>query len=311
MTYPFLSEIPPHCPQALLDHAKSAKTPRVALVNAGAENPLSGMREATEAGLAEPILIGDPVKIAQVAEEIDWDISQFRVIDAPHAAAASEAARLAREGEADAIMKGQIHTSTFLKGLLPSSAGLREKSGRCGHVFHITLPHSDRPMFLTDAALNVDPDVETRKACLAHAVSLARKLGVERPKAGILSPTEDVVETIPNTVEAREISDWAKQALAHAIVQGPMAMDLILSAEAARVKNFESEVSGDADIICVPNITSGNALFKLMVLSQGACAAGLVLGCKVPLLLTSRSQEAAARLASAALGVVAATQEPA
>jgi phosphate acetyltransferase len=304
--FPFLSGTTPHCPQALLDQAASLPVPRVALVNAGAEHPLQGLREAVDLGLADPILIGDRAKIAATAEAIGWDIAGIRLVHAPAEAASAEAARMAREGEADSIMKGQIHTSTFLKGLLPSAAGLRDKATRCGHVFHITAPGSDRPLLLTDAALNVDPDIATRAACLTHAVALAQRLGVAHPKAGLLAPTEDPVPSVPNTMEAAEIAAWAKTALPMATVQGPMALDLIFSKAAAAAKGYASEVAGDADIMVVPNITSGNALFKLMVLGMGCCAAGLVLGCKVPILLTSRSQQAPDRIATAALGVIAA-----
>ena len=303
--YPFLSKSEPTPPNRLMQMAKNHDTPRVALVNAGAVNPMEGIREAAEAGLAEPILIGDELKIRGAAEEIGYDISQFRLIHAPHAAASDMAAELARTGEADAIMKGQIHTSTFLKGLLPTRAGLREPGARCGHVFHITAPGSDRPLLLTDAALNVNPSVETRQACLTHAVRLCQILGVERPRAGLLAPTEDPIESVPNTMESAEIAAWAKDKLPEADVSGPMAMDLILSREAAEVKNYDSPVAGNADIILTPNITTGNAVFKLMVLGMGCCAGGIVLGAKVPILLTSRSQGAAARLASAALGVIA------
>jgi phosphate acetyltransferase len=304
--YPFLSATAPTAPERLLDQARSLPTPRVALVNAGATTPLNGIREAAEAGLADPILIGDEPKIRAAAAEIDYDISQLRLIHAPHAEASVKAAELARNGEAEAIMKGQVHTSTFLKGLLPSSAGLREKGTRCGHVFHITAPGSDRPLILTDAALNVDPSVETRQACLTHAVRLSQILGVDRPKAALLAPTEDPIPSVQNTMESAAIATWARDHLPHADVAGPIAMDLILSKEAAAVKGYDNPVAGDANIIMTPNITTGNAIFKLMVLGMGCCAGGLVMGAKVPILLTSRSQQAPARLASAALGVVVA-----
>jgi phosphate acetyltransferase len=290
----------------LLDRARVLPGLRVAVVNAGSPNALQGAREAAEAGLANPVLIGDIEKIKATADEIGWDISGLPLIHAPKEAAAHRAARMARSGEVGAIMKGQIHTSAFLKGLLPSAAGLRAPGTRCGHVFHITMPGSDRPLLLTDAALNVDPDVETRQACLAHAVALAMKLGIERPKAAILAPSEDPTPSVPNTMEARQIADWAARALPQAIVQGPMAMDLILSRAAAEAKNFESEVSGDADILVTPNITTGNALFKLMAFGMGCCCAGVVLGAKVPILLTSRAQGAEERMASMALGVIGA-----
>jgi len=307
--YPFLSRTLPHTPQHLPDQAHSLPRPRVALVNAGGAHPLDGIREAAQAGLAEPVLIGDRPKIEAAAAQIGYDIGGMRLIHAPHAEASTKAAELARNGEVDAIMKGQVHTSTFLKGLLPSSAGLREKGSRCGHVFHITAPDSDRPLLLTDAALNVDPDVETRQACLSLAVQLSELLGVDRPRAALLAPTEDPIPSVQNTMESAAIATWARDHLPDADVAGPMAMDLILSKEAARIKGYDSPVAGDADIIVTPNITTGNAIFKLMVLGMGCCAGGLVMGAKVPILLTSRSQAAPARLASAALGMIVAAAQ--
>ena len=306
--HPFLSKVPPHPPEALLARARGLGAPRVALVNAGAPTPLEGLREAWEAGLAQPILVGDPLKIHAAAEQIGWDIKPFRLVAAPGDTAAPRAAALAVAGEADAIMKGQIHTSVFLKGLLPSSLGLRDKGSICGHVFHITVPHSDRPLLLTDAALNVAPDVATRQQCLAHAVRLSVLLGIDQPHAGLLAPSEDVTPGIPCTGEAAVIAAWAKGALRNAVVEGPLALDLILSRAAAEVKGVESQVAGRADIIVVPDLGTGNALFKMMVLGMGACAAGIVMGARVPILLTSRSQAAPARIASAALGAILAAE---
>ena len=243
-THPFVTAAVPHAPEALLARARGGRPPRVALVNAGAPVPMEGLREACEAGLAEPILLGDLPKIAAAAEAIGWDIRPFRVVEAPGDTAAPRAAALAVAGEADAIMKGQIHSSTFLKGLLPSSLGLRDRGAVCGHVFHVTVPGSDRPLLLTDCALNVAPDVPTRQACLGHAVRLARMLGVERPKVGVLAPSEDVTASIPQTGEAAAIAAWAKGALRGACVEGPLALDLILSRRAALVKGVESRGRG-------------------------------------------------------------------
>ena len=302
--HPFLSRTPPHAPESLLAQARACATPRVALVNAGATTPLEGLREACEAGLAEPILLGDPIKIHRAAEQIGWDIRPFRLVAAPNDTAAPKAAELAVQGDADAIMKGQIHTSAFLKGLLPSSRGLRTRDTVCGHVFHITVPGSDRPLFLTDAALNVRPDLATRQACLTHAVKLAGLLGNDRPHAGLLAPSEDVTAAVPCTGEAAAIAAWAKGALRRAVVEGPLALDLMLSRRSAEVKGVTSQVAGRVDIILVPELNSGNALFKLMALGMGACAAGVVMGARVPILLTSRGQGSADRLASAALGAI-------
>ncbi len=306
--YPFLSTVPVRAPAALLARARGLTAPRVALVNAAAEAPLSGLREAVAAGLAEPILVGDRAKIAETAERIGWDIAGIELHHAPRESAATRAAELARSGAAQAVMKGQIHTSTFLMALLTRSAGLRVDGVRCGHLFHITAPGSDRPLILTDAALNVDPSVETRLACLAHAVALATRLGNDRPKAAILSANEDPTPGLRNSMEAAEIAAWANVALPQAITAGPMALDLAFSKASAAVKGYESPVAGDADILLVPNITTGNALFKLMVLGMSCCAAGIVAGLKVPVLLTSRSQEAPARIASAALGAIMAAR---
>lgn len=305
-SYPFLSEIQPHAPARLMTQAQSLPVPRMALVGADAANPLAGIREAAEAGLAEPILIGDEAGIRAAAEDIGYDIAPFRLIHAPHAEASHKAAELARLGEADAIMKGQIHTAAFLQGLLPTRAGLRDGTTRCGHIFHVTMPGSDRPLLLTDAALNAQPDIETRQACLTHAVWLSQILGVARPKAALLGANETPIPSIANTMETAEIAAWAQENLPQADVAGPIAMDLILSRKAAALKGYDSPVAGDADIILTPDITSGNALFKLFVMGMGCCAGGLVMGAKVPILLTSRSQEAPDRLASAALGVIVA-----
>lgn len=304
--FPFLSGQVPVCPPGLLHRARAFAPPRVALVNAGAAPALQGLRAAVEAGLAVPILIGDRDKIASVAAGIGWDIAGLRLIHAPREAAAAEAARLARAGEADAIMKGQIHSTRFLRALLPASAGLRDRATRCGHVFHITLAGHERPLLLTDAALNVTPDMATRQACLVHGVALAERLGVPRPKVGLLAPSEDASASIPDTEEAAALAAWARVALPQAVVEGPMALDLIFSRAAAELKGYVSQVAGDADVISVPDITSGNAIFKLMVLGMGACAGGVVMGARVPLLLTSRAQDAAARIASVALGAIVA-----
>jgi phosphate acetyltransferase len=306
--HPFLSRVTPQAPESLLARARGCGAPRVALVNAGAPTPLEGLREAVEAGLAEPILLGDPAKIRDAAERIGWDIAPFRLVAAPGETAAPRAAALAVLGEADAIMKGQIHSSTFLKGLLPSARGLRDKHTICGHVFHVTVPGSDRPLLVTDAALNVAPDLATRQQCLSHAVSLAHLLGTETPHVGVLAPSEDVTASIPSTGEAAAIAAWAKGALKRAVVEGPLALDLILSRRSAAVKGVESRVAGNADIVLVPELNSGNALVKLMGLGMGACAAGVVMGARVPILLTSRSQQAPDRLASAALGALLAAE---
>lgn len=306
MRHPFVTATTPRPPAHLLAAARARPVPRVALVNAGGATALQGLREAAEAGFAEPVLLGDPDRIRRTAEEIGWDIAPFRLIPAPRENAGPAAADLVQKGEADSIMKGQIHTSTFLKGLLPRAAGLRIDGQRAAHIFHLSLPGDDRPLLLTDAALNTAPDIPTRQAALTHAVALARALGNPHPMAAILAPSEDVTPTIPSTGEAAAIAAWARSALPGATVEGPLALDLALSADSAAIKGYAGQVPGRTDILLVPEIGTGNALFKLMSLGMAACAAGVVMGLRVPLLLTSRSQGAADRIASAALGMVAA-----
>jgi phosphate acetyltransferase len=304
MTHPFLSAAAPVPPPDLLARAARGAPPRVALVNAGGATALEGLREMQAAGLAKPILVGDPGRIAAAAEAIGWDVAGLRLVEAPGVAAAGAAAALARDGEADMIMKGQVHTSTFLKGLLPRDAGLRPPDARLGHVMHITRPGDPRPLLLTDAALNVAPDVETRKACLRHAVDLARLVGIERPRVALLGPSEDPTPSVPNTMDSRVIAEWAARAVPEADVAGPVAMDLALSAEAAAIKGWVSPVAGAADVLVAPAITTANVLFKTLTLTLGACAGGVVMGARVPILLTSRAQGSADRLASAALGAI-------
>ena len=296
----------PQCPAALMAQARSFAPPRVAIVNAGRALPMQSAREGLEAGVMRPILIGDPALIAAEAEAAGLRLSDVRVVDAPREAAGPAAAALVVAGEADAIMKGHVHTSAFLKALLPSRAGLRAPGARCSHVMHMTFPGSDRPLLITDAALNVCPDLETRQQALTQAVALAQAVGIARPKAAILSASEDVTPGLQSSHEAAAIAAWAAQALRGADVAGPMAIDLALSPEAARIKGYANPVAGAADILAFPEITSANAVFKLMVMGMGACAAGVVLGARAPILLTSRANRSASRLASAALGAIAA-----
>lgn len=302
--FPFLSTAPIVAPAGLLARARKHPAPRTALVNAGSINALAGLRAAAEAGLAEPILVGDRKRIFETAERIGWDIAAVPLHHAPREAASEKAAELARTGAAQAIMKGQVHTSVFLRALLAGNAGLRNPETRCGHIFHVTAPASDRPLILTDAALNVAPSVPTRQACLAHAVAVAERLGIDRPKAALLAASEDETPALAQSMEAAGIAAWARGALPQAITAGPMALDLAFSKAAAVAKDYDSPVAGDADILLVPDITTGNALVKLMVLGMSCCAAGIVMGLRVPVLLTSRAQEAPARIASAALGAI-------
>ncbi|MEE9388645.1 MAG: phosphate acyltransferase [Paracoccaceae bacterium] len=301
----FLSDQTPSCPPALLAKAKLQSPPRVAIANAGAPLPMQAAHDATNAGIMTPIFIGNTEKIAHEAAALNWDISGFQVTPADgETAAASTAAGLCGAGGADVLMKGDLHTDVFLKGALSRDAGLRT-GARLVHVFHISPPDGSRPILISDAAVNVAPDIQTRRNATRAVVDLLHQLGTEQPRVAFLSATEVPIASVPNSLEARALSVWAKSEIPNAHFSGPLALDLILSPDAARIKGLTDDpVAGHADAIIVPDITTGNALFKALVYLAGGCAAGLVIGAKVPILLTSRADPAAARLASAALAAI-------
>lgn len=294
------------CPQALLDHARGAGPVRTAVVGADSLLALESARLATEAGLIEPVLGGAPASIRTHAAAIGWDVGAFEI--APAASedeGAAIGAALAGEGSVGAIMKGHVHTDTLTAAILAPEAGLRT-GRRMSHVFHMTAPQSERPLLITDAALNIAPDLKTKKAIVENAVDLCHALGVAVPKIAILSATETPNERMPSSTDAKAIFDWAPEAVSNASVFGPLAFDNVVSRKAALLKGVDHPAAGDADVVVAPTIECGNALFKMMVYFMGACAAGVVLGGRIPVMLTSRADAPAARLGSAALAVIAA-----
>jgi len=292
------------CPEPLLQMARQSPPIKTAIINAVNGLVLESAREASEAGIIIPVLVGNPSAMRSAAESIGWDIGALQMIDASgEEAAAAAGAAAAGRGDADAIMKGNLHTDVFMRAVLNRDAGLRQGQPLT-HVFHLSLPGQSGSLIMTDCALNPAPDFELKKAILQNAVAVAQATGVKRPKVAILSATEVPNKHIPSSMEAVDLKDWAAGAIADADVDGPLAFDLAVSREAARIKGVSSPVAGAADIILVPEITAGNALYKMLVQYAGACAGGLVVGAKVPVLLTSRSDPPAARLASAALASI-------
>jgi phosphotransacetylase len=292
------------CPPYLLEAARGFAPMRTAVVNAGSDVIMESVRDCVEAGLIEPLLIGDPEDIKASAGKLGFDAESFTIdIASEEEDAALKGAAHAGAGRVEAILKGHIHTDIFMRALLDKRFGLRTER-RLSHIFHMTAPGHDKPLFITDGALNTHPDLETKKAILLNAVDLAHALGNERPHVALLSATEEPSDAIPSSIEAADLAAWAKANVPGAVVDGPLAFDIAVSSEAARIKGIEAPVAGSADILIVPNIDSGNALFKMMVHFMGACAAGIVLGAKVPILLSSRSDPPSARLASAALAAI-------
>ena len=302
----FLSTAQVVCPPGLLDRASGKVAAVTAVVGADHVLALESVRQAQQAGLITPILIGSRAGIEAAAEEIDWDASGFEVIEAEGEAAAAEAgAQLASSGAVAMIMKGHVHSDTFMRPLLAKEGGIRGE-GRLSHVFHMTVPGSNQSVMLTDCALNVAPNVKTRIAIVENVVTLAHKLDIKNPRVALLAASESVSTAMPVTGECREITEHFESAKLSAEVFGPLAFDNVVSTDAAKMKGIDHPVAGRADVVVVPNIETGNALFKMMVYFMSACAAGIVLGGKVPILLTSRADPPQSRLASVALGTISA-----
>ena len=300
-----LSTAPIECPQFLLDKAKQLAAIPTAVVNAGATLALQSCRLAAEEGLIEPVLVGDPARIKVVAKEIAWDISAIRLVAADSEVSAAEiAVALARGGEVGSLMKGDIHTDDLLRAVLNEHTGLRTGT-RLSHVFHMTVPGSDKAICITDAVINVAPSVAIKLDIARNATALLNALGNQQPNIAVLSATEVATDAMPSSIEAASVTREAESgAVPGAVVYGPLAFDNAVSIEAAKLKGVTSPVAGNADVLLVPNIETGNALFKQMVYYMSAAAAGVVLGAKVPIILTSRADPAAARLAGTALASI-------
>lgn len=279
---------------------------RTAVVNPVDNNSLAGALEAAKAGLIVPVLIGPEQLIRKAADELGADLSGFELIGAEHGhEAADKGVCMAASGEVDALMKGHIHTHELLRAVMDK--GKRLLTGRrISHVFLIDIPHENypKPLFLSDAAVNIRPTLAHKKDITQNAIDLFRACREGTPKVAILSATEQVTEDIVSTIHAAALSKMAERGvITGGIVDGPLAFDNAISKEAAKAKHIRSEVAGDADILIVPDIDSGNMLYKQMKYLSGYNAAGLVVGARVPIMLTSRAGDVGARVASAALAV--------
>jgi phosphotransacetylase len=300
-----LSKIPFEFPPYLGDRAAALPPLSMAVVGAGHPLVMDSARRAAEAGFIEPVLVGEADEITEIARQTGWDISRFRLIPADGEAPASEAAAaLARGGEVAALMKGHIHTDALMRAILTRSAGLRTDR-RVSHIFHMTLPGRDRVIYITDAAVNIQPDVGEKLDIVLNVVELAQKLGMESPKVAMLSGAETANPSMPSSIEAADVVRLANNgAVKGAVVDGPFGFDNAVSPEAAHIKGIDSPVAGQADILVVPNLEAGNFLFKQMVYFMSATAAGVVMGAKVPVVLTSRADPTEARLAAAAIASI-------
>ena len=293
------------CPNNLLDKAQEKKSVKVAVVNAGKPLPMLSVQDAVAENLIEPIFIGDEKEILKCAEDLKWDISNYEIIDEPvENNTAKIAAQLASKGKIKIIVKGHIHTDVLMKEVLKREYNLLGKT-RLSHIWHMTVAKDDKPLIITDGALNVLPNVKTKMHILKNVINFSNRIGISRPKVAVLSATEEVLESVPSSLDAAEITKLAKDENLEADVFGPLAFDNSISKKSAGIKGIKNSVAGEADVLLVPSVETGNGLVKMMIYFMGACAAGVVVGGKVPVVITSRSDEAQARLASIAAAVVA------
>ena len=293
------------CPENLLKIAKNKGPVEAVIVNAGKKVALESAKQAVEANLIIPFFIGDKSLIEKIAKEIKWDISKYKIIHEPiENNTAPIAAKLASEGKVKIIVKGHIHTDVLMKAVLKRDLNLIGKK-RLSHVWHMTLEKNDKPLIITDGALNVLPKLETKMHILKNSIDFAKRIGISKPKVSVLSATEEVLDSMPSSVDAKELTKRANEEGIEADVFGPMAFDNSVSEKAAEIKGIKNTVAGKTDILLVPNVESGNGLVKMMIFFMGACAAGVVVGGKVPVVITSRADDVEARLASIAAAVVA------
>ncbi len=293
------------CPNNLLNVAHKKKGVFAGIVNAGKPLPMLSVMDAVNENLIIPIFIGDKNEIQKCADNLKFDISKFETIHEPiENNTAKIAAKLASENKVRIIVKGHIHTDVLMKEVLKREYNLLGKT-RLSHVWHMTLDKEDNPLIITDGALNVMPNIKTKMHILKNVVNFSNRIGIEKPKVAVLSATEEVLDSVQSSLEAKEITELAIKENINADVFGPLAFDNSVSKKSAAIKGIKNAVAGQADVLLVPNVEAGNALVKMMIYFMGACAAGVVIGGKVPVVITSRSDEAPARLASMAAAVVA------
>ena len=293
-------------PENLISQA--LKTPEIstAVVCAEQEILLESIKEATEKKFIKPILIGNQEIIHQIAKKINFNIQNVQIINEKSNIECSVlACKLAKENKIKIIVKGNLHTDILMRVYLKKEFGLIEGK-RLSHIWHMTTSQLKKPLFITDGALNVLPRVDIKLQILKNAVQFCNKLNINKPKVAILSGTEDPIDSMPSSVDAKKVMELALEEKINAFVHGPLAFDNAVSKEAAKIKGINNDVAGDADVLLVPNLETGNSLSKIMVYFMNACAAGIVIGGKVPVVVPSRADSKNSKLASIMAAVVAA-----
>lgn len=288
--------------KTLIEATRDLAPVRTAVVHPCDALSLSGALEAAKQNLIVPILIGPRAKIETAATEADLDLGDTEIIDVPHSHAASQmAVVMAREAKVEALMKGKLHTDELMSAIVDGAHGIRTER-RMSHIYGLDVPYYPKPLLITDAAINIYPTLDDKRDIVQNAIDLAHALGIAMPKVALLSAVETVSSKITSTVEAAALCKMADRGqIIGGIVDGPLAFDNAISKSAAETKGIVSPVAGDADILVAPDLEAGNMMAKQLIYLAGADAAGVVLGARVPIMLTSRADDMLCRLASAAL----------
>jgi phosphate acetyltransferase len=291
--------------ERLVARAKEVQAATTVVVYPCDETSLRGAVEAAEAGIIIPILVGPAAKIAAVAGENGLDISRYSIVDVAHSEeAAARGVALIRESKGELLMKGSLHTDELMRQVTSGTTGLRT-GRRISHVFIMDVPTYAETLFITDAAINIFPDLDTKRDIIQNAIDLFTQVGLGTPRVAILSAVETVTSKIPSTIEAAALCKMAERGqITGGILDGPLAFDNAIDPEAARIKGINSPVAGRAQILVVPDLEAGNMLAKNLTFLAKADAAGIVLGARVPIILTSRADSVRARMASCAAAVL-------
>ncbi|ANN69013.1 phosphate acetyltransferase [Bordetella bronchialis] len=293
--------------QRLIDYCKTIPPTPTAVAHPCDESSLEGAMQAARMGLIAPILVGPRERLRQIAETHAIDISGVEIVDAPHSAAAAAAAvALVKEGRAEALMKGSLHTDELMAAVVSRDAGLRT-ARRISHCFVMDVPGREDALIITDAAVNIAPTLEEKADILQNAIDFAHALRIREVRVAVLSAMETVSAKVPSTVEAAALCKMVDRGqITGALVDGPLALDNAIDPEAARIKKIQSAVAGRANVLMAPDLEAGNMLAKSLSFLAGADAAGIVLGARVPVILTSRADKVMTRLASCAVAVLVA-----
>jgi len=293
--------------ERLLERCASLQAIPAAVAHPCDQSSLAGAVEAGQKGLIKPILVGPKAKIEEVAKASKLDLSGAEIVEAAHShASAAQAVALVREGRAELLMKGSLHTDELLGAVVARETGLRS-GRRISHVFIMDVPTYHKVLIVTDAAINIAPTLDDKVDICQNAIDLAISLGVERPKVAILAAVETVTAKMPPTIDAAALCKMAdRKQIVGGLLDGPLAFDNAINLQAAKTKGIDSEVAGDPDILLAPDLEAGNILAKMLTYLANADSAGLVLGAKVPIILTSRADSVRSRIASCAVAMLAA-----